>query len=65
MSRPLGFALLAVVIVIAASLITLLEAAGDQPAPSEGGAANPLDLEPTIGGHEFPGVTAWLNGDPV
>ena len=65
MSRPLGFALLAVVIVVAAGLITLLEAAGDPPSPSKGGAADPLDLEPTAGGHEFPGVTAWLNGDPV
>ena len=65
MSRPLGFALLAAVIVVVAGLITLLEAAGKEPSLSEGGAANPLDLEPTAGGHEFPGVTAWLNGDPV
>ncbi len=68
MSRPLGFALLAFVIVVAAGLITLLEGGTHEPSSTNGGAADtahPLDLDPTAGGHEFPGVTAWLNGDPV
>ncbi len=64
----LRFALLAAGIVFVAAVVTLVDTAS-RSAPDAGENTErrlaPLDLEPTAGGRDFPGVTGWLNGEPV
>ena len=60
-----------VVVFIAAiaGVITLLEGSGGSSSSDTGSSSNAsenlLDLDPTREGRNLPGITAWLNGDPI
>ena len=68
MSARVRFALLAVGVIFVAAVFTLIESTSRSTPPADGNSErtlSPLDLEPTAAGRDLPGVTAWLNGDPI